>query len=118
MTMYAEMKPNPDHPTEILIEVYDRKGNHPVRLVCWAGYDPQDAYKYLVFTPQKPFKKYSVKQEKFFKVFTQAAILDAIEHGSTLYDPKNPYDCFKHVYPPSKYGFDDDKPTPVFDTIG
>lgn len=105
-----------DGQTETHISVVDMDDDK--RLMFWGGVNLMTGKPYIVFIPPKPFTHYSVKQERFFKVFLLAAHLEFCMGGISEYQPKNPYEAFKIVWPREHYPFGSEQNLPEFNVAG
>lgn len=112
--LHATCNINTETENETIVNVYDDEKDD--RLICWGGYNMATGKPYIVFTPPHGIPRYSVKQERFFKVFLLAAHIHFAMSGEVVYRPEKPYDCYKTVWPREHYGFNDPQELPEFDT--
>ena len=108
MIAYTEI--NDKRPDETLVEVYDSPDDEHV--LFWGGVN-QNGDPYIVYCPRWA-PRFSVKQERFFKVFLLAAHIEFSLGGTTIYEPSNPFDAYKVVFPPEQFPFGAEQKLPKF----
>lgn len=114
--LYARTHIHPERQNETLVNVYDDAKDH--RLICWGGMNMNTGTPYIVFTPPKGIPRYSVKQERYFKVFLLAAHKHFALNGEVDYNPDEPFECYKIVFPREHYPFGTPQNLPEFATAG
>ena len=108
--MVAYCSLHKSRPNETYIEVFDSPDDEDV--LFWGGVN-QSGDPYIVFCP-KYAPRFSVKQERFFKVFMLAAHIEFSLTGQTIYEPANPFDAYKVVFPRDQFPFGEPQELPKF----
>jgi hypothetical protein len=116
--MLATITLNPERTDETLIELFeDRAMQNDGLTKAWGGVNFKTGKPYIVWTPPKGIPRWSVKQERFFKVFLLAAHIHFSLTGEMEYAPEKAYDAFKVVFPPEFYPFGTEQVLPDFATL-
>lgn len=110
------MNINPNKDTETLVCLYeDVHALTDGYTRAWGGVSLMTGRPYIAYTPPCTIPRFSVKQERFFKVFLLAAHLHFMLTGEVDYRPKRVYNAYGLVFPREYYPFGCEQVLPDFD---